>query len=57
MSRLYVGKYSFSQRIINEWNKLSTVCVHSSTVSIFMNTIQKYFVRRLHIARYMLDCW
>ena len=29
-SRLDVRKYSFSQRTINEWNKLSADCVHSS---------------------------
>ena len=29
-SRLDVRKYSFSQRTINVWNKLSTDCVHSS---------------------------
>ena len=31
-SRLDVRKYSFSQRTINVWNKLSTDCVHASTV-------------------------
>ena len=29
-SRLDVRKYSFSQRTVNEWNKLSADCVHSS---------------------------
>ena len=28
-SRLDVRKYSFSQRTINVWNKLSTECVHA----------------------------
>ena len=27
-SRLDVRKYSFSQRTVNEWNKLSADCVH-----------------------------
>ena len=31
-SRLDVRKYSFSQRTINVWNKLSTNCVHASIV-------------------------
>ena len=30
-SRLDVRKYSFSQRTINVWNKLSTDCVHASS--------------------------
>ena len=29
--RLYFRKYSFSQRTVNEWNKLSADCVHSSS--------------------------
>ena len=31
-SRFDVRKFSFSQRTINVWNKLSTQCVHASTV-------------------------
>ena len=30
-SRLDVRKFSFSQRTINVWNKLSTECVHASS--------------------------
>ena len=32
-SILDVRKYSFSQRTINVWNKLSTDCVHASSFS------------------------
>ena len=32
--RLDMKKYSFSQRVINEWNKLSNVCVNASSVNI-----------------------
>ena len=31
-SRLDVRKYSFSQRTVNEWNKLSGDCVYSSSI-------------------------
>ena len=34
-SRLDVRKYSFSQRTINVWNKLSTDCVQANSVSVF----------------------
>ena len=44
-SRLDVRKYSFSQRTVNEWNKLLADCVHSSTVNMFMNRIDNYLVR------------
>ena len=37
-SRLDVRKYSFSQRTINVWNKLSTDCVHASSVNICSRT-------------------
>ena len=36
-SRLDVRKYSFSQRIINVWNNLSTDCVRASSVNMFKN--------------------
>ena len=37
-SRLDVRKYSFSQRTINVWNKLSTDCVHASSVNSYEPT-------------------
>ena len=39
-SSLDVRKYSFSQRTITVWNKLSTDCVHA-----FKNRIDKYLVK------------
>ena len=33
--RLDIRKYSFSQRILNEWNKLPTDCVIASSVNMF----------------------
>ena len=44
-SRLDVRKYSFSQRAINVWNKLSTDCVHASSVNMSKNKIEKYLVK------------
>ena len=44
-SRLDVRKSSFSQRSINVWNKLSTECVHASSVNVFKNRIDKYLVK------------
>ena len=44
-SRLDVRKYSFSQRTVNVWNKLSTGCVHASSVNMFKNRIDKYLVK------------
>ena len=43
-SRLDVRKYSFSQRTINVWNKLSTDCVHASRPSVNIRAGQEYFV-------------
>ena len=34
-SKLDVRKFSFSQRIINVWYKLSTECLHASIVHMF----------------------
>ena len=44
-SRLEVRKYSFSPRTINVWNKLSTDCVHASSVNMFKNKIDKHLVK------------
>ena len=33
--RFDIRKFSFSQRTINEWNKLSTDCVTASRVNMF----------------------
>ena len=44
-SRLDVRKFSFSQRTINVWNKLSEECVHASSVNMFKNRIDKYLVK------------
>ena len=44
-SRLYVRKFSFSQKTINVWNKLSTDCVHAISVNAFKNRIDKYLVK------------
>ena len=41
-SRLDIRKFSFSQRSINVWNKLSTECVHASSVNVLKNRIDKY---------------
>ena len=44
-SRLDVRRFSFSQRTINVWNKLSTECVHANSVNMLKNKIDKYLVK------------
>ena len=44
-SSLDVRKYSLSQRTVNEWNKLSTDCVHASSVNYVEDRIDKCLVR------------
>ena len=43
--RLNIRKYSFFQRKINEWNKLSTDCVTASSVNMFKNKVDTYLRR------------
>ena len=43
--RLDIRKHSFSQRTINEWNKLSTDCVTASSVNMFKNKVGTYLRR------------
>ena len=49
----YVRKYSFSQRTVNDWGKLSADwgklsadCVHSGSINMFKNKINNYLVSR-----------
>ena len=42
---LDIRKHSFSQRKINEWNKLSTDCVTVSSVNMFKNKVDTYLRR------------
>ena len=44
-SRLDVRKFSFSQRTITVWTKLSEECVHASSVNMFKNILDKYVVK------------
>ena len=43
--RLDMRKYSFSQRVINEWNKLPNDCFNASSVNMFKNRIDRYLIR------------
>ena len=43
--RLDMRKYSFSQRVINELNKLPNHCVNASSVNMFKNRIDRYLIR------------
>ena len=37
--RLDMRKYSFSQMVINEWNKLSNDCVNASNVNMVITLL------------------
>ena len=37
--RLDIRKYLFSQKTINEWNKLSTDCVNAGSVNMFKSIL------------------
>ena len=43
--RLDIRKFSFSQRTVNEWNRLSADCVGARRVNIFKNKIDIYLRR------------
>ena len=43
--RLDIRKYSFLQRTVNEWNRLSADCVGANSVNIFKNLIDFYLRR------------
>ena len=41
---LDMRKYSFSQRVVNEWNKLPNDCFNANSVNTFKNTIDRYLI-------------
>ena len=43
--RLDIRTFSFLQRTVNEWNRLSADCVGASSVNIFKNKIDIYLRR------------
>ena len=43
--RLDMRKYSFSHKVLNEWNKLPNDCVNASSVNMFKNEIDIYLIR------------
>ena len=43
--RLDIRKHSFSQRTVNEWNKLSTDCITASSVNMLKNKLDTYLRR------------
>ena len=47
--RVDIRTFSFSQRTINEWNRLSAECVSSSSVNMFKNKIDIYLRRAGYI--------
>ena len=52
--RLDIRKYSFTQRTINEWNKLSMDCITASSVSMFKNKVDISQKGGLHTDEH---CW
>ena len=47
--RLDIRNFSFSQRTVNEWNRLSADCVGASSVNIFKKKIDMYLIRAGYI--------
>ena len=43
--RLNMRKNSISQRVINEWSKLSNDCVNASSVNMFKNKMYGYLIK------------
>ena len=48
--KLDIRKYAFSQRTINEWNRLAGECVNATSVNMFKNKIDNYFKRSGYVS-------
>ena len=45
-SRLDIRKYTFSQRVVTDWHKLPEKCINATSVNMFKNRIDQYFLKR-----------
>ena len=46
--RLDIRKYSFSHRVVDEWNKLPSVVVESESIDVFKSRLDSYMKQRQH---------
>ena len=44
-SRLDIRKYTFSQRVVNDWNNLPEECINATSVNMFKNKIDQYYLK------------
>ena len=44
-SRLDIRKYTFSQRVVNDWKKLPEECINATSVNMFKNKIDQYYLK------------
>ena len=44
-SRLDIRKYTFCQRVVNDWNKLPEECINATSVNMLKNRIDQYFLK------------
>ena len=44
-SRLDIRKHTFSQRVVNDWNKLPEECINANSGNMFKNRIDQYFLK------------
>ena len=43
--RLDIRKYTFSQKVVNDWNKLPEECINATSVNMFKNRIDQYLLK------------
>ena len=44
-SRLDIRKYTFSQRVVNDWNRFPEECINATSVNMFKNRTDQYFLK------------
>ena len=50
-----IKTYSFSQVIVNIWNKLPTYSINTTNVNLFKNKIDKYLLKLGYVYEYVLQ--
>ena len=55
-SRLDIRKYTFSLRVVNDWNRLPEECVNATSVNMFKNIIDQYFLKTSYSSYQLFIC-
>ena len=49
-------RFTFSQRVLSDWNRLPVECINATSVNMFKNRIDQYFLKTTRSIS-KVNCW